>query len=171
MARLMLAVARGGFMKSTARFGGHPIHPMLIPYPFAFLTGAAAFDALAASRRDRELANTARHLGTAGLAAAVVAAVPGLIDYLTAVPDGKPKNTATKHLLSNVTALACFAAAAAGRRENELPSRNAVLCGVIGSVLLGVGGWLGGTLSYHHQVGVEPEERLEDREQRLLAEV
>jgi uncharacterized membrane protein len=143
---------------------------MLIPYPFAFLTGAAAFDVLAVSRRDRGLATTARHLGAAGLATAVVAAVPGLVDYLTAVPDGAPKETATKHLLSNVTALACFAAAAAGRREDALPTKNAVLCGLIGTALLGVGGWLGGKLSYHHQIGVHPEERrIEGRQRGLLA--
>lgn len=157
-------------MKSTAHVSGHPIHPMLIPFPFAFLTGAAAFDALAASRRDRELATTARHLGNAGLLTAVVAAVPGIIDYMTAVPDGAPRETATKHMFSNVTALACFAAAAAGRRENALPSRNTLLCGLVGSALLGVGGWLGGKLSYHHQVGVHPEEQLESREPKLLAE-
>ena len=157
-------------MKSTAHVAGHPIHPMLIPYPFAFLTGAALFDALAVTRRDPDLATTARHLGNAGLVTALVAAVPGIIDYFTAVPSGEPKATATKHALFNVTALACFAAAAAGRRENALPSRDALLCGVIGSTLLGVGGWLGGKLSYHHQVGVTPEERLESREPNLLAE-
>ena len=157
-------------MKSTASVGGHPIHPMLIPFPFAFLTGAAVFDVLAASRRDRELATTARHLGTAGLVTAVVAAVPGIIDYLTAVPSGKPHATATKHMLSNVTALACFAAAAAAREEHSLPSRNALTCGLLGSALLGIGGWLGGELSYRHQVGVTPEAQLEDREPRLLAE-
>jgi uncharacterized membrane protein len=143
---------------------------MLIPYPFAFLTGAAAFDALAASRRDRDLATTARYLGIAGLATAVVAAVPGLIDYLTTVPEGEPKRTATRHMLTNLSALACFGVAAASRRENALPSSNTLLCGLIGTALLGAGGWLGGQLSYHHQIGVDPETQLEGRETRLLAE-
>jgi uncharacterized membrane protein len=141
-------------MKSTASIGDHPIHPMLIPYPFAFLTGAAAFDVLAASRRDRELATTARHLGTAGLISAVVAAIPGVIDYLTAVPEGAPKRTATAHMLSNLSALACFAVAAADRREDALPSRNTVVCGLIGTALLSVGGFLGGHLVYKHEIGV-----------------
>jgi uncharacterized membrane protein len=41
-------------MKSKAVALGHPIHPMLIPFPFAFLIGAALFDApggCATSRR------------------------------------------------------------------------------------------------------------------------
>jgi uncharacterized membrane protein len=146
-------------MKSTARVGGHPIHPMLIPYPFAFLTGAAAFDWLAASRRDAELGTTARHLGIAGLGTALLAAVPGLIDYLTVVPSGRPRQTATAHLLTNLSALGCFAAAANARRGRALPSQNAIAFGVLGTALLGIGGWLGGSLSYHHQIGVDPEER------------
>ena len=32
-------------MKSKAAALGYPIHPMLIPFPFAFLTGADLFDA------------------------------------------------------------------------------------------------------------------------------
>ena len=157
-------------MKSTARVSGHPIHPMLIPFPFAFLTGAAAFDALAASRSDRELATTARHLGIAGLATAVVAALPGIIDYATVVPSGDPRRTATKHMLSNVSALACFAAASQSRLPGALPSRNALAFGLLGTALLSVGGWLGGKLSYHHQIGVDPEEQLDSWGGDLLSE-
>jgi uncharacterized membrane protein len=32
-------------MKSKAVLLGHPMHPMLIPFPFAFLTGTLVFDA------------------------------------------------------------------------------------------------------------------------------
>jgi uncharacterized membrane protein len=31
-------------MKSFAQFLGHPVHPALIPFPFAFLPGALLFD-------------------------------------------------------------------------------------------------------------------------------
>src|SRR3712207_2990462 len=124
-------------MKSTARVGGHPIHPMLIPFPFAFLTGAVAFDALAATREDEQLATTARHLGVAGLVTAAVAAVPGLIDYATIVPSGDPKRTATTHMLSNVSALVCFGVAAQARRGSSVPSSTALTFGLIGTALLG----------------------------------
>lgn len=36
-------------MKSTVHINGHPIHPMLIPYPFALLSAATAFDVAAAA--------------------------------------------------------------------------------------------------------------------------
>jgi uncharacterized membrane protein len=145
-------------MRSTARLMGHPIHPMLIPYPFAFLSGAAAFDLAGATRDDPALARTATHLRNAGLAAALVAAVPGLIDYLTVVPRGKPSQTATLHLVSNLSALACFAAAGLAAPRDGRASRGRLSWEVMGLSLLSVGGWLGGSLTYHHQVGVDPEE-------------
>jgi uncharacterized membrane protein len=40
-------------MRSTAHVGGHPIHPMLIPFPFALLSVATAFDVAAAVRGER----------------------------------------------------------------------------------------------------------------------
>jgi uncharacterized membrane protein len=144
-------------MRSTARVSGHPIHPMLIPFPFAFLTGAAFFDVLAATRRETHVATTARHLGTAGLVTAMAAAVPGLIDYATVVPAGAPRRTATAHMLTNVSALLCFFTAARARRNRALPSNTTLSCSLIGSALLFAGGWLGGSLSYHHQIGVDPE--------------
>jgi uncharacterized membrane protein len=170
------APAGGRSMQSAARFMGHPIHPMLIPYPFAFLSGATAFDVVAAGRGDGSLASTAGHLRNAGIVAALGAAVPGMIDYLMTVPDGRPKETATKHMLSNVTALGCFALAAwaGSRRDDNAPPGAATLAlEVVGTALLAVGGWLGGTLAYHHMVGVTPEagEAREVREGREGREV
>ena len=69
-------------MQSKASFQGHPIHPMLIVYPFAFLTGAFGFRAAAAASNNRELHAVAAHLVPAGIVAGLVAAVPGLVDYL-----------------------------------------------------------------------------------------
>jgi uncharacterized membrane protein len=145
-------------MKSTARFAGHPIHPMLIPYPFAFLSAAAAFDVASAARGDERLGQTAAHLRMAGTATALAAAVPGLVDYLTAVPDGRPKETATRHMISNVSALACFAAAGWAGNGRRVPTGATIALELVGTTLLSIGGWLGGTLTYHHQVGVDPEE-------------
>jgi len=142
-----------GFMKSTARIAGHPIHPMLIPYPFAFLSGALAFRMLASVRHDATLARTADHLRTAGLATALVAAAPGIVDYFTAVPGGPPRRTATTHALSNSTALLCFAAAAVNGQPGT-EDRRPLALEALGTAFLSLGGWLGGKLTYHHRVGV-----------------
>ena len=68
-------------MKSRASIKSHPLHPMLIVYPFAFLTGAFGFSAAAAASKKRELRDVAGYLIPAGIVAGLVAAVPGIIDY------------------------------------------------------------------------------------------
>ena len=158
-------------MQSAARIAGHPIHPMLIPYPFAFLSSAIAFDIAALARDDERLGETARHLTRAGIVTALAAAVPGVIDYLMRVPDGKPKETATYHMLSNVSALVFFTAAAAARGEDARPSKSVIALEAIGTGLLSLGGWLGGSLSYHHLVGVDPEDEAARREVATAAAV
>jgi uncharacterized membrane protein len=154
--RILHPLASEAAVRSTARVMDHPIHPMLIPYPFAFLSGAAAFDLVALARGSHTLGQTAAHLRAAGLGSALIAAVPGLIDYLTTVPEGPPRNTATKHLLSNLSALGCFAGATLS--HSGRPNAGTIALEVAGTVLLSIGGWLGGSLSYHHQIGVDPEE-------------
>jgi uncharacterized membrane protein len=149
-------------MRSAARIGDHPIHPMLIPYPLAFLSSALAFDAAGVARNDDQLCQTARVLTKVGLASALAAAVPGLIDYVTRVPKGEPRQIATKHMISNLGALACFAGAALARGDRTRPGPAVLALEAVGTAALSLGGWLGGSLAYHHQVGVMPEERRDE---------
>jgi uncharacterized membrane protein len=142
-------------MKSTAHIDGHPIHPMLIPYPFALLSTGAVFDIGAAITSRRAWSQTAQHLTIAGLASAVVAAVPGIVDYFGTVPPRTAaRRTATQHALCNLSALACFAVVGSRRHEDgRLPSGGLTLA-VVGTGLLAIGGWLGGQLIYHEYIGV-----------------
>src|SRR5688572_14035435 len=96
-------------MRSTAHINGHPIHPMLIPYPFALLSTAAVFDLTASMRSDQSWSQTARHMTIAGLGTALAAAVPGILDYFGTVPPRTSAHrSATQHALCNLSALACF---------------------------------------------------------------
>jgi uncharacterized membrane protein len=145
-------------MKSTAHIKGHPIHPMLIPYPFALLSGAVAFDIGARANRRAAWSATARHLTVAGLGSALVAAVPGVIDYFGSVPPGtRARRDATKHALCNLSALACFAVAHLNRRPDGRMPAGGLTLGLLGTGLLSLGGWLGGELVYHHHVAVVDE--------------
>ena len=139
---------------------------MLIPYPFAFLSSAIAFDAAGIAQDDERLGQTANLLTKVGIATALVAAVPGFIDYVARVPSGKPKATATKHMISNLSALACFTAAALIRGDRARAGGAVLALEAVGTAALSVGGWLGGSLAYHHQVGVVPEEHGMDVEFR-----
>ena len=142
-------------MQSTAHIAGHPIHPMLIPYPFALLTSGTAFDVAAWLQRRDDWAATARQLTGVGLAAAVVAAIPGMIDYFGSVPPrSRSRRDATLHALCNVSALGCFLAANRQRRGDAPLSRGAMALSLLGTGLLSAGGWLGGELVYHEHVAV-----------------
>jgi uncharacterized membrane protein len=53
-------------MRSKASYQGHPIHPMLIPFPFAFLTGALLFDVSGSFVGNMDLSYVGQFLTLAG---------------------------------------------------------------------------------------------------------
>ena len=66
--------------KSTAQISGHPIHPMLIPFPIAFFVGTFACDLVYWQTSNPAWAAATPWLLGAGLVLAALAAVMGLID-------------------------------------------------------------------------------------------
>jgi nitrite reductase/ring-hydroxylating ferredoxin subunit/uncharacterized membrane protein len=142
-------------MRSQASFKGHPIHPMLIVYPFAFLTGAFGFGLAGAARRNRELTSVSRHLVPAGIVAGLAAAIPGLIDYVNTVPPrSSGKTRATRHALLNAGALGLFAASWMLGRHRPAAAGPLLLQGA-GSALMSIAGHMGGTLVFRNQIGVD----------------
>jgi nitrite reductase/ring-hydroxylating ferredoxin subunit/uncharacterized membrane protein len=144
-------------MKSKAVLFGHPLHPMLIPFPFAFLTGAAVFDVVGWFAGDQSFWTTGAYLSTAGIVTAVVAAVPGAIDYIYTVPPASSgRSRATKHMLTNLSAVALFAVAWSLRGAAPAPPGVAVLLlEVVAALALGAGGYMGGTLVTRNFIGVD----------------
>jgi len=128
---------------------------MLIPYPFAFLTGGWAFGVAAALTRKAELRTVARHLVPAGIAAGLVAAVPGIIDYRASVPpDSSAKDRARTHGLLNSAAMGLFAAGWLLGRQRSGRTMGLVLQG-LGTAAMARAGWLGGVLVNRNQIGVD----------------
>ena len=144
-------------MKSKAVLLGHPAHPMLIPFPLAFLTGAFVFDTIGWLRDVPSWWTTGGHLGLVGIATGVLAAIPGLIDYFyTVPPDSSGKARATKHMLANLTAVALFAVAwwIRGGAANR-PDVAGLGLEAVGLALLGIGGYMGGTLVTRNMIGID----------------
>jgi nitrite reductase/ring-hydroxylating ferredoxin subunit/uncharacterized membrane protein len=144
-------------MRSTARFMNHAIHPALIPFPFAFLFGAAAFD-LTGWLFDRPAFwATGAHLAIAGIGAALLAAVPGIIDYVYAVPPrSSGKARATRHALSNVAAIALIGSSWWIRGgADRSPTPLTLALDVLGAAVLCYAGWLGGTLVTRNLISVD----------------
>jgi nitrite reductase/ring-hydroxylating ferredoxin subunit/uncharacterized membrane protein len=144
-------------MRSAVHLSGHPVHPMLVGFPVAYLLGSACIDLWAGATNRPAWFRTARHLNALGLGAALAAAVPGVIDYvLTVPPQSSAHKRATNHMLANVSALVLFAASRAGRRnDDERPTWWRVATELCASGLLTAGGWMGGTLVYRNQIAVD----------------
>jgi len=144
-------------MRSRASIKGHPIHPALIPFPFAFLVGALAFDAAGALMDRPAFWTTGAYLAPAGVGMALVAAIPGFIDYFfTVPPNSSGKTRATKHMLLNLSAVALFVLAWALRGDAAArPELLQLLLEATGVGLLTMGGWMGGTLAFRNQIGVD----------------
>jgi nitrite reductase/ring-hydroxylating ferredoxin subunit/uncharacterized membrane protein len=155
--KLFAAIAKTELMKSRASFKNHPIHPMLIGFPLSFFTGALVFDVLSVLLNKEGLWYTGYHLVIAGILGGLAAAVPGIVDYfLTVPPNSSGKKRATKHGLLNVTNLVVFVIVFFLRRQPGVNTTIVILLEAIGFVLLCFAGWLGGTLVYRNQIGVDP---------------
>jgi nitrite reductase/ring-hydroxylating ferredoxin subunit/uncharacterized membrane protein len=142
-------------MRSKARISSHPLHPLLIPFPITLFIGTLVFDVLAYLQGNESFAATARYLNIGGVASALLAAVPGIIDYtFTLPPNSSAKKRGAKHGLLNITNVLLFSVALYGR-YNGFDSRTIIGLEVLGCALLFVAGWLGGTLVYRNQIGVD----------------
>jgi uncharacterized membrane protein/nitrite reductase/ring-hydroxylating ferredoxin subunit len=143
-------------MRSAAHFRGHPIHPMLIPFPFAFLTGAFVFDVAGRATGHATWWATGGYLAIVGIVAALLAAVPGFIDYLRTVPPkSSGKRRATIHMLLNLSAVTLFIVAIWLRRDSVAPETPVVVLEGLAVAMLFFGGWLGGVLVSRNQISVD----------------
>jgi nitrite reductase/ring-hydroxylating ferredoxin subunit/uncharacterized membrane protein len=126
---------------------GHRFHPLMVPLPIGFWSGALVFD-LIATRRARWAADV---LVGSGIAAAVPTAAAGLSDWSDAEPDGR--RVGLVHASFNTLALLCYSASLVARLLGR--RKAGVGLGLAGAAAISVGGYLGGHLSYVQQVGVE----------------
>lgn len=143
-------------MRSKASFRSHPIHPALIPFPFAFLSGSFVFDVLGWIGDDTALSRTAALLAVAGLGTAVLAAIPGVIDYLYTVPPRSTgKSRAGRHALANITALVLFATGWVLREFSAPPTVGTLALTALGTMALAYAGWEGGVLVSRNLISVD----------------
>ncbi|HEY0757789.1 MAG TPA: DUF2231 domain-containing protein [Acidisarcina sp.] len=143
-------------MRSRARLVTHPIHPILIALPIGMWVGSWVFDLLSAALKSWNFANAGYLLAIGGCIGALLAAIPGIIDWVSVIPSGSSgKRKGAIHGILNTAALLVFAFIVFYRRGfDHTPSLLTLLLSTLGMVLIGVSGWLGGTLSYELQIGV-----------------
>ena len=143
-------------MKSKASIKSHPLHPILVSFPIAFYTGTLLFDALAFLYSDIEYSITGKYVHIAAITCAVLAAVPGIIDYAFVVPpNSSAKKRGARHGLINTLVLVIFVVALYFKYRQDIYALIILLLELSGVFLTIVAGWLGGTLVYRNQIGVD----------------
>jgi len=144
----------GSNPRSTAKILGHPIHPMLVPFPIVFFISAFATDLLFVVDGSPGWATASKWLLGAGIAGAGLAALAGLTDFagdrrIRALPD------AWMHMIGNVIAVALEALSFFLRLGSVEVTTPGILLSGIAVAILAFTGWKGGELVFRHGVGVE----------------
>jgi uncharacterized membrane protein len=155
--RLPEADDRRKMMESRAKLFGHPIHPMLIPFPLGLLATAIAFDLIDVFGGSDGFGRAADYMIAAGILTGLLAAVFGAIDWL-AIPGGtRAKRVGTLHGLGNVVVVALFAIAWLLRRDTPAdPGTASLALQIVAALGATVTGWLGGELVDRLGIGVDP---------------
>ena len=147
-------------MASPASNGGHPIHPMIIPFPIALWVFSIVADVIYLWRGTSMWRDyIAFYTLLAGIFGAAAAAVPGLIDWLS-LKDPAVVKIANWHARLNVIALLIFGASFYLRTTSgaELVNGSYTIpfaLSVLGVNLISVSGYLGGELVFKHGVAVD----------------
>jgi uncharacterized membrane protein len=139
--------------RSTARIGGHPIHPMLIPFPIVCFIGAFVTDIVYSRNLNPGWATASHWLLTVGLVMAALAALAGLTDFFG--DKSIQGSDAIKHMLANVTAVVLELVNLLLRLGNPdfIRSTGVYISGVVVLILI-YSGWKGGDLVFRHGIGV-----------------
>ena len=147
---------RTGNPHSTAKIGGHPIHPMLIPFPIVCFILTFVCDILY-TQGHAELAAPSTWLLGIGLVMAALAAVAGLTDFLG---DDRIRGSsdALKHMLANVTAVVLELVNFFLRIKDATSiGSTGVYISLVVVLILVYSGWKGGDLVFRHGIGVRDE--------------
>jgi nitrite reductase/ring-hydroxylating ferredoxin subunit/uncharacterized membrane protein len=145
------AVGPGGLKDVlSGRPIGHALHPLMTDVPIGTWTSATILDVIGGQDADR----AARRLIGVGIAAALPTAASGLLDWSDTEPaDDEVRRVGLVHAAANVAALLLYGASLLARRRGA--HGRGRLLGFAGAGALGVGGHLGGHLSYAKAVGVD----------------
>jgi uncharacterized membrane protein len=146
-------------MASPASIARHPIHPILVAFPIGLWIFSLVCDLVFLLGWGGSVwKEVAFYTIGGGIAGALLAAVPGLIDLLS-LSDPRVKRIGIWHMAINLAAVGVFAINFWLRSQAPPESNAPVALSVLGVVLIGISGWLGGEMVYVHGVAVEPQPR------------
>jgi len=140
---------------STVAIAGHPIHPLIVLFPIAFLVGAAGTDLGYWLTQDPFWARASVWLLGVGLLTGLPAVVTGLSDFIR-IDRVRKRSAGWAHMILNFISLGLAAVNYVLRLGN--PAGAILPVGIILSLfvatILGLSGWYGAELIYRHKVAV-----------------
>lgn len=147
-------------MSTPASVAKHPLHPILVSVPIGLWVFSLVADLIFHLGWGEPVwKDVAFYAIGGGIVGALVAAVPGFIDFLS-ITVANVRAIGVYHMVANLIALGIFAVSFWLRWAGTagfLP----VGVSLVGLVFLGLAGWLGGELVFVHQMGVTPAEEKE----------
>jgi uncharacterized membrane protein len=145
---------------SSANLMGHPLHPILITLPIGLFAATFLFDLVFWQTRTELWATAALWLLGAGLLAAALAAIAGLIDF---VGDARIRliSDAWQHAIGNVilVLIQVFSFYERYRYGSSVIVPLGIGLSLIAVLLMLFTGWKGGELVFRHRVAVYDEPR------------
>ena len=149
-------------MASPASIGGHPVHPMIIPFPIGLWVFSLIADVIYLWKGNPVWKDwIAFYALLGGIIGAAAAAVPGVIDWLS-LTDKAVVKIANWHARLNVIALLIFAASfylrtTSGSNWVSGSETIPIALSLFGVVLISISGWLGGEMVFKHGVAVSSD--------------
>lgn len=127
---------------------------MLVAFPTGLWVFSLVCDLIRFSGGNTAWSTVALYSLAGGIVGAIIAAVPGLIDYFS-IDEAEMNRIATMHMWGNLGAVAIFALDFLLRFRLAEDSKIPLLLSLLGTTLIGVGGWLGGEMVYVKGMAVQ----------------
>ena len=154
----MLDFSHMATLYSKIKVLDHPIHPMLVAFPITFFATTLVAFIVYAIGGDVLWYRIGFWANVVGVVTALIAAVPGFLDWLGIPAHLEAKRVGVLHMMLNLIVVAIFGIniGIQGPHINDFaPSPVlAILLSVVGVVTLLISGYFGWTLVQTHHVGV-----------------
>jgi uncharacterized membrane protein len=142
-------------MQTPASIKGHPLHPILVTFPIGLWIFSLAADIIYFGRlASGAWRDIAFYSMAAGIAGALLAALPGVVD-LFSITNPRLRRIGIIHMVLNLIVVALFCINWALRYGQTSTPTGAFILSIIGVVVMGVSGWLGGSMVHRYRMSVE----------------
>lgn len=146
---------RDSGVPSTVAIAGHPLHPLLVTFPIAFLTAVLATDVGYWLTQDLFWARASLWLIGAGIITGLIAGATGMMDFFK-IERVRQHSAGWIHMVGNVAAIA-ISLVNFGLRWGNISGAilpTGIVLSLIVATVLGITGWYGAELIYRHKVAV-----------------